>query len=241
MTGPYGDKRLCESFSPQELDETFHYPGDPRRPPLPLTRSAWDEAKEVCIECPAFLRCRAQCWGEMDGVLGGTDPRERYLYRRQLTRALVRQAPGERAELARSLWTMHAPYRGVTTTEIARRTGYAHHTVTELIAEHEAVLRQRREARRPPKEASPAVSRIRREPVWPQADPEFGNVWVWYGECAYQGACVARTDDGSAFKIRFRGPKQTPATKWFPAHEVRFPSGVPDGIEIRNRSGASAA
>lgn len=142
MRLPYGDTPLCRSLTRASLEATFHSPGpsQTRIVPSPGTQAAWDAAKEVCIECPVFLVCRENCWGEQYGVLGGTDQRERHLYRHRLFRALKAASPQERAAVAARLWRMHTGRHHMTPETIARRTGYSVPVVSGLLQEHQATL-----------------------------------------------------------------------------------------------------
>lgn len=147
MTSPYGDARLCASLTDEELEATFFYPGSPEvsRRPTGAAARADEAAREVCIECPVYLRCRAVCWGETYGVWGGTDQYERYVYRRKLARELADMGSAERAALAAR---MHHRALRTHPGEIARQTGYSPQALTILIAEHRDAVEALRDKRR---------------------------------------------------------------------------------------------
>ncbi len=151
MKSPYGDMRLCEKLDKQSVDNTFNAPGgEPRDAPSPSAQAAWDEAKETCLNCPVYLTCRQEHWGQDYGVWGGTDQHERYLYRRQLTRRLAAMKPAERAAVAATLYARRMAGSGQTARVIARATGYAEQTVKVLLEEHVATLSRPARERRVP-------------------------------------------------------------------------------------------
>lgn len=142
MKSPYGDARKCADLDSDVLEDTFFYPGSQAvsRGSGPKPQAHWDKAKEICIECPVFLACREEHWGEEYGVWGGTDQYERYLYRRRQQRAMARQDDAERAALAASIHAERGAVSGWRVDIIARRTGMSALTVRTLVAEHQAVL-----------------------------------------------------------------------------------------------------
>lgn len=150
MTSPYGDEQLCRSLSDAELEATFFYPAaeNPAHKPGRLPQAAWDRAKELCIQCPVFLRCREASWGETHGVWGGTDQYERYLYRRRRMREVARMDARQREALAQAVHARHAGFRGMPPHEIARRTGYSLGMVNTLIAEHRDAMEAAAQAAR---------------------------------------------------------------------------------------------
>lgn len=256
MTGPYGDKRLCESFSPAELEKTFFFPGPQNLALAPGSKAqrAWDAAKEVCIECPVFLECRSSNLGQEYGVFGGLDEHERHLLRRQATRALARADAEERAALAAYFHTRYADGLGDSPGQMARATGYSKSAVTTLIEEHQALLEQRA-----PK--APEVARWKRAEeviVWPKAGPPKKDGWVWYRDRAHGAHYVGETEDGEFFLMKVK-PLTAQTTKWFPKshvdlrstvrREVRVwvgrPEGRADGVQAPSeddqRAGVSAA
>lgn len=147
MRPPDLDAGLCRTLSPATLEKTFFFPAATavRYTPSRAAQAAWDAAKEICIECPVFLRCRATCWSQEYGVIGGTDEHERYLERRRLMRYLAAKTPEERAQLAEYFHTRHAGGLGDPVAAIARSTGYSEQVIKALMAEHQALLEQREE------------------------------------------------------------------------------------------------
>lgn len=146
---PRGPGPACRGLSNEELEATFWYPGphDPAQAPADFAQRAWDKAKAVCQQCPVLRRCRADCMGEEYGVWGGTDPRERASYRRSLYRQAQKLDADERAQLADQMHGRRS--RGQSPRGIARRTGYSEKLIRALLAEREAALRAREEAREP--------------------------------------------------------------------------------------------
>ncbi len=217
MTGPYGDKRLCESFSPAELEKTFFFSSSQNvaLTPSPKAQRAWDEAKEICIECPVFLTCRASNLGQEYGVFGGLDEHERHLLRRQTARALARASADERAAMAAYFHTRYADGLGDSPVQMARATGYSKTAVTALIEEHQALLEQQA-----PK--APEVARWRRSAeaiVWPKASPPKKDGWVWYRDRAHGAHYVGETEDGEFLLMKAK-PLTAQTTKWFPKSHV---------------------
>jgi hypothetical protein len=245
----------CQKFALEELEETFWYPGPQGLGTAPSAASLerWEEAKEVCIECPIFLRCREASWGQDFGVYGGTDQYERYLYRRKLQRHLARKTEGERAALAAYFHARYAGGLGDAPEVMGRLTGYSHLAIKAMISEHEAVLDAQRE------------QRLREAPVRPLADwgetPEFpaesprhGDGWVWYFGRAHKGHYVAETADGAYVRMKVK-PAMAQTTKWLPASHVDLrravdpviqdwigrPDGVQESAQDDQRPGKQAA
>jgi radical SAM protein with 4Fe4S-binding SPASM domain len=216
---------LCRKFSPEELDKTFNFSATTfRTAPKGDAYKAWEEAKEVCIECPVFLICREQCWGQEYGVVGGTDEHERYLYRRQMTAQLARKDADERAQLAAYFHARHAGGLGDTAGSMARSTGYSKSSVEALLAEHQAVLdaesRRRDAARTAPKGADWAES-----PVFPAGSPTKGDGWAWYFGRAHKGHYVAETADGAYVRMKVKS-STSQTVKWLPASHVDLRTAV---------------
>lgn len=208
---------LCGKFAPEELEKTFWYPGpqDPEKKPTAYAQAAWEQAKEVCIECPIFLRCRAQCWGHEYGVIGGTDQYERHVYRRRMSRLLAKKTEAERADLAAYFHARHARGVGDSPDVMARSTGYSTLSVKLMIAEHQ----ERLDAERPASAAKPRVVRRNDPPEFPEADPPRADGWVWYVGRAHAGHYVAQSADGVYVRMKIK-PNASQSTKWFPASVV---------------------
>lgn len=207
---------LCAKLAPQTLEATFFASGPQKislAPGGPVQR-AWDAAKEVCIECPIFLRCRASALSVEYGVMGGYDEHERYLIRRRKTRALERAAADERSALAERMHARHAGGLGETPRVIARNTGYSTEAVNALIAEHEALLQQRR-----PAKPAPVVAVRDDTPVFPAASPPRADGWAWYRSRAYAAHYVAQTGDGEYLLIKVK-PHAAQTLRWMPAELV---------------------
>lgn len=152
MTVPYGgDTEACKLISREDLEATFWYPGPPssRTQPAPSAQKAWDEAKETCLGCPFYLRCRDTSLGEPYGVWGGRDQRERHVERVALKRRLKEMAPEARRAEAGRVYAVWAGHRGGSFDGVAIRTGYPRATVKTLVTEHEET-RPGRTSKRPP-------------------------------------------------------------------------------------------
>lgn len=137
---PYGgDTELCKTLPAKEVENTFFYRGplSPRDVPSGDTQAHWDIAKDMCLDCPFYLRCRENTLGEPYGVWGGRDQYDRFLERRRLLRGLAAMSHEDRAALAARLHAMHSPYRGMTTEALARRTGYSEPVIKAMLEEHE--------------------------------------------------------------------------------------------------------
>jgi hypothetical protein len=220
---------LCATLSPETLETTFFYPGpaDPEQRPAAYAQAAWDKAKEFCIECPVFVRCRAQCWGMDYGVIGGTDQRERHYERRRIARRLASREADERAQLAAYIHARHAGGLGDSPAVIARTTGYATHTVNDLIKEHQAVLDAQRRERPAPR------AQARMEPpalVFPGANPPKADGWVWYMGRAHAGHYVAETADGAYVRMKIK-PVRAQTTKWLPVSHVDLRTAVTPAVQ----------
>jgi hypothetical protein len=220
VSGPYGDKQLCRSLSQEELDKTFFYStrkGGDAATRSAVAEAAWAEAQEVCIECPAFLRCREEHWGEENGVWGGTTPPERHAYRLRLREELARMSKGERALVARRLFGMWGSGLRDSPQGIAARTGYAVETVNKLLKEHQARLKPRVRAA-PPPPAEP----WRPTWTWPKEDPEprVGDSWIFAHGQVFPAHYTGQDALGSEFRMKFRNTKNVPVIKWLPGSRV---------------------
>lgn len=225
MPPDYADGK-CQELSPDKLEETFWYPGPQdmaKTPGLPAL-AAWEAAKEVCIECPVFLRCRENCWGHEFGVIGGTDQHERHLHRRRLSRQLAAKDDAERAAMAAFFHARHAGGLGDSPDLMARSTGYSVLSVKLMMAEHEALLdgqRQRQAA-----EAADATPPEWQDiPDFPAARPPKADGWVWYYGRAYAGHYVAQTADGAYLRMKIK-PARAQTVKWVPVDHVDLRSTV---------------
>lgn len=218
MISPYGTHRKCRDLSPAQLEETFFYPGpqNVRQPPGAAAQRAWDQAKEVCIECPVFLACRENRWGEEYGVVGGTDQYERQLFRRRQTRELRLMSSERRRALDRAILARAAGPAGDPPHVIARQTGYSLAFVKSVLEEHDKAAKAKREAA-----AMAARDAVGWTPtiVWPKGHPVMGDAWLSREGEIHAGHYVAQTRDGQWFRLKFRARK-TPVIRWFPAAHV---------------------
>lgn len=236
----------CQELSPKELEETFWYPGpqDVAKTPGGPALAAWEAAKEVCIECPVFLMCRENAWGQEYGVVGGTDQHERHLHRRRLTRLLALKGVEERAAMAAYFHARHAGGLGDSPDLMARSTGYSSLSIKLMLSEHDALLdRQRRQAAASAADALP--SEWEDSPSFPEASPPRADGWVWYYGRAYAGHYMGQTADGAFVRMKIK-PARAQTTKWLPVSHVDLRSTItPTVMEWINRpdapSGASDA
>lgn len=241
----------CQKFAPAELEKTFWYPGPQdvaRTPGAPALR-AWEQAKEICIECPVFLLCRETCWGQDYGVIGGTDQHERHLHRRRLTRLLAQKDEAQRAELAAYFHARHAGGLGDTPELIARMTGYSSPSIKLMISEHEAVLDAQREQRQ---DEAPVRDPADWEdaPDFPAEAPSHGDGWVWYFGQAHKGHYMAETADGAYVRMKIKA-SLAQTTKWLPVSHVDLRKAVvpviqswigrPDGVQEAVGEAAAAS
>jgi hypothetical protein len=227
---------LCQKFAPEELEETFWYPGpqDVAKTPGGPALAAWEAAKEVCIECPVFLMCRENCWGQEYGVVGGTDQHERHLHRRRLTRLLALKGEEERAAMAAYFHARHAGGLGDSPDLMARSTGYSSLSIKLMLSEHDALLdRQRRQAAASAADALP--SEWEDTPSFPEASPPRADGWVWYYGRAYAGHYMGQTADGAFVLMKIK-PARAQTTKWLPVSHVDLRSTItPTVMEWINR------
>lgn len=244
----------CQSFAPKELEDTFFYPGPQGVgvAPSATTLERWEQAKEVCIECPIFLQCREASWGQEYGVFGGTDQYERYLYRRKLQRHLARKTDGERTALAAYFHARHAGGLGDTPELLGRLTGYSHLAIRAMISERAAALDEQR--KRAAAKTAPEGADWADRPAFPAEPPSHGDGWVWHFGRAHKGHYVAETADGAYVRMKVK-PAMAQTTKWLPASHVDLRravipviqdwAGRPDGVQEKaqddQRPGQQAA
>lgn len=216
----------CQSLDPEVLEGTFWYPGpqDLARTPGDAALAAWEQAKEICIECPIFLMCRENSWGQEFGVVGGTDQHERHLHRRRLTRLLALKNEADRAAMAAFFHARHAGGLGDSPDVIARSTGYSSLMVKLMLSEHDDLLNGQRE-RRSEAAIGPALERWEDVPKFPKASPPKADGWCWYFGRAYAGHYVAHTDDGAYLLMKIK-PARAQTTKWLPVGHVDLRSTI---------------
>lgn len=241
---------LCKALPVDDLESTFWHPGPMSVRDLPAAkiRATWAIAKDMCLDCPFYLRCREVSLGENYGVWGGRDQYDRYLERRKLAHRLTRMSPKERAALAARL---HAAHESVSA--LARRTGYTEPTIKVLLCEHRAANPEpetRRIGVLTDEErkllASMAakgstmrymatalgrsVSLLKTElaklpartatPSWPSAPPPH-EAWVWQHGVARSATYIGQTADGEWIYMMLRG-KRSPTRRWFAAEHVQL-------------------
>lgn len=244
----YGDKPLCSTLKSEELEDTFFYrgPNQVREKPSRLTQEHWDQAKEFCIECPVFLRCREQNWGQEYGVWGGTDQYERYLRRRSI-RHSAQQLSEERLERLKAyLYARATGPRGLRPEALARETGFSADYINAIVQEHEELREaQQRALKLERDEARDAVgwtANIK----WPTIHPRMGDGWVWREGRAISGHYVAQSEDGKWLRMKFRTVRGNPVIRWFPQDEVRLLTEVTPvvqafGVAMKKRAKREAA
>lgn len=248
---PYGgNTELCKTLSPDEVEETFFFPGPMSVRDLPArkAREQWAKAKDMCLDCPFYLACREVSLGENYGVWGGRDQYDRYLERRQLAHRLAKMSAEERAALAARLYATHESVAA-----LARRTGYTEPTIKVLLCEHRAanpepekrrigVLSDQERALLVSMSAKGSTMRymttalgrsvelIRAElallparttkPTWPAAPPPH-EAWVWQHGVARSATYIGQTADGEWIYMMLRG-KRSPTRRWFAAEHVQM-------------------
>jgi hypothetical protein len=212
-----GTTALCTTLSEEQLEKTFFFPAARYdMPPSKAAQAAWDEAKEICLDCPFMQRCALDRKGEEFGVWGGTDQYERYLERRRLSQRRQRSADDVQAAEAARVYAMHAGHRGLPVHEVAFRTGHSVKAVNLMIEAHKA-------ATAAPVEPEAPVQEVRRSaPVWPADWPPSGDTWVWADGAARSGHVVAVTADGAYTRVKFRGARKAHVIRWFPADQVQI-------------------
>lgn len=237
-----GTTALCSTLSEEKLEATFFFAAPYDKPPSTAAQAAWDEAKEICLDCPFMLRCEQERKGEDHGVWGGTDPYERYTARKKAARRHQHSSAEALAAEAARVHAMHAGNRGLSVQEVALRTGHSVKAVNAMLEAHGAAVAA-------PVEPEAAVEDSRRSaPSWPAGWPPQGDTWVWADGMARSGHVVAVTADGAYTRVKFRGASKAHVIRWFPAHlvqvrtqtdvEIQTWKGRPDGIA---EDGAEAA
>lgn len=223
----YGDAPLCSTLKSEELEDTFFYrgPNQVREKPSRLTQEHWDQAKEFCIECPIFLRCREQNWGQEYGVWGGTDQHERYLYRRRRQRELLRMDDQRRQAVAASMWKRAGGAGAPQAMPLSRQIGLSASAIKTLVREHEGRLAARRRERQEAAVAAMEAINGPTGPQWPTAAPPEGQGWVFRDGAILPAYYLAQTADGAWVRMKFRAAHMQPVRKWFRAEHVtlRFP------------------
>lgn len=148
---PVQGEEACRQLPVEELERLFFAgPALYNMTPSDAVKEAWEEAKEICIECPVFVACMEKAPGQLYGVWAGRDQHERHLARKRAGRRLLKASPEERADLARRVHEMHRGGNGLTLQAIATRVGHGPETCRKLLAEHNAFLREENPPRRQP-------------------------------------------------------------------------------------------
>jgi hypothetical protein len=222
MTSPYGDKRLCTTLPVEELEDTFFYPGPTAvsEAPSALAQRHWDRAREICLNCPVFLRCGDENMGQEFGVYAATDQHERYRLRKRLTAALRKTDGEQREALAKTLAERAGGAEAARAETLAWSTGYSVQTVRVLIAEHRERVSAQRQERRDTTAREAVDVPLPAGIVWPEADPPEGDGWVRSEGQTLPGYYLAQTPDGVWLRMKFRAGHLTPVRKWFPAERV---------------------
>lgn len=237
MTSPYGDKRLCESLDRADLEDTFWYPGPGHMRAIPskISQKHWERAKETCIECPVFVQCRASHWGETEGVWGGTDQHERFLYRQKLRKQLHTMDDAERQALAADLRHRVGGPDAPRAEALSLETGYSVPAIKVLVQEHENRVAVARLARRATaSQALEAISGPAPAPAkvpWPTGAPEGGDGWVWRDKRVFEGYYVAESADGRWLRMKLKEQSLRPIIRWFEAGHVDLRSEVIPVVE----------
>lgn len=223
VIAPGKARRGCSTFSSEELEKTFFYPGpqDVSKAPGKRAQGAWEQAKEVCIECPFFLACREEHKGEEFGVWGGTDQYERYRERYRMSRRRQKGSDEFVAAEAARIYAMHAGHRGLDAQAVAYRTGYSMTSVRMLMERHQALLDGSFEERAAARELVGWTDR----PKFPEAHPTKADAWVWYFGRAYVGHYVAQTPDGAYLLMKVK-PSKAQTIKWLARSHVDMRTAV---------------
>lgn len=190
--------------------------GLPDRKPVPKTQALYDQAKEICHQCPVLKQCQRDTLGEEYGVYGGYDPHERYLIRRKLTKAIPGWPLQRRLAWAREIHRLREG--GALWKDIQTFTGITKSAGELLVRIWERHLEERPEA--PTVVEVPAPEPADKRP-FPDR-PGRRHAWVRHRGGAMSDAWYrGQTADGKYVNVTtFSGRGQV--HKWFPAEDVHL-------------------
>lgn len=202
----------------EEEDDLFFAkgPGNPNRSPTGATQNLWDQAKDICAQCPVLAECRRDTLGETHGVWGGRDEHERYLLRRKLPGTMRRMPEEQRQAWAKfihglrtvSLWSW---------SEIRLATGIPVGVGEALVTLWEVTLQERAQGVVDLPLPEPMGMTL---PTWPE-QPGRRHGWVRNGAIFADAHYMGQTADGRWLRMKsFSG--RGSVIKWHRAEHVRL-------------------
>lgn len=192
----------------------------------------WEEAKEICIECPVMIECGRDFMGETEGVWGGYDPLERAKLRAREALRIRNMKPGpEKAAYARLAWHLcRTPRYGAR--ETSRIMGLPLGTISYLSDLHSAYLAaeeaevRRKAAKVQTVELPPA------EIAWPDTHPAVGDGWVRHFTGVVHGYYLGETEDGEWFFMKAPLSNED-SMSWFRKRDVKLTRKVTPAVKRR--------
>lgn len=208
-----------------------------RKQPAPSSavRKQWEEAKEVCIECPVMVQCGRDFLGEIEGVWGGLDPLERVALRDERTAMVYSLPPGPQ----RRQWTSlayrlaNSPRCGVK--EAERILGLAPGTVSVLVKEFGDELKT--QAARAA-DGGKVVDLPLPDVEWPASPPATGDGWVHRRGTVVHAYYLGETEDGAWLYMKGPISGKEDSLSWFRARDVQLTSNV--GRTVKHRVGETS-
>ncbi|MEW2498407.1 WhiB family transcriptional regulator [Streptomyces nodosus] len=198
----------------EEDDPLFFADGGiPLNEPAKKVQAKWDQAKEVCANCPVLAECRRDTLGEEYGVWGGLDQHERWKLRGKLYQQAKRWPKEERLAWGKLLAELRNR-RGMILRDITTRTGIGYQLAPTLIEEWE----EHRKA-----QAALALVPVtgeagRHKPDFPDR-PGQRDAWVRHDTVIADGWYISQTPDGKWFRFTcFSGRGNV--RKWFRAEDA---------------------
>jgi hypothetical protein len=216
----------------REEDAKFFFAdaGQPNRKPAAKVQTRWDQAKEICRMCPVFTECQRDTLGEEYGVYGGRDQYERFLIRREMTKAIRRWPEGRRMAWAQEIYQLRQAE--VRWSAIQTRTGLPESAAKLLVRIWEEHLE------RQPKAVEPSEGTIVDLPLPEPEDEDQGHppfpdksgrrdAWVRHRGVVSDAWYRGETPDGAWINVTTQAGRGQ-VHKWFPAKDVHLyrPSAV---------------
>jgi hypothetical protein len=166
--------------------------------PSAKVQAKWNRAKRVCERCPVMKLCARDSLGEVEGVWGGLDPKQRLDLRAKHS-VNVRKLTGPlKIEYAKLAHTLRVNYR-YPVSDVGRIIGISAPTATYLHDWYEAHLKELAEQDEAAREAVGAEEMadvIELAPVpFPTKAPSHGDCWVRYGRRVVAGYYLGQTED----------------------------------------------
>lgn len=199
--------------------------------PSKLVAEQWEEAKEVCIECPVMVECMRDAIGEPLGVWGGLDPVERRDLRakRSLSVQRLPQGSAQRRQYAALAHRLaNTPRYG--NREAARIMGLSLSLVGVLVAEHQKVIDAAEAAR---KAKAKVVDLPLPDAPWPKSPPSKGDGWIRRRGDVSHAYYLGETEDGAWFYMKSPISGREDSLSWFKRRDVQLTRDMPRVVKHR--------